>query len=269
MTGYLRLVVPIAFMALLAGGAWGQTRPKVTELGTADPQSILYVGNSFFYYNNGIDELVGGLYRAAHPGHQIAGALVTIGGASWKWHDVDSYFRPDAIDSFGFDAQGNIVILKQTGKLFDVAVMMDCSQCAINPIVSRDFFEYARKNAAIVRRHGAVPVFFMTWAYADHPEMTEQVAEAYTKVGNDNDVLVIPVGLAFARARRDRPDIDLYMGDRRHPTLAGSYLAACTVFAVLFDRSPAGLRYTGGVPQSAARRLQEFAWATVQQYYGR
>jgi hypothetical protein len=115
--------------------------------------------------------------------------------------------------------------------------------------------------------HGATPVFFMTWAYADRPEMTVRIAEAYTKAGNDNDVLVIPAGLAFARVRKDRPDIDFYVFDKRHPTLAGSYLAASTIFSSLYGQSPAGLKFTGGMPHSIARRLQEAAWATVQEYY--
>jgi hypothetical protein len=32
-----------------------------------------------------------------------------------------------------------------------------------------------------VRKHGARPVYFMSWAYQDKPEMTAQLAEAYTR----------------------------------------------------------------------------------------
>ena len=62
------------------------------------------------------------------------------------------------------------------------------------------FTEYAKKDSDIVRAKGARPVFFMSWAYADKPEMTAQLAEAYTVAGNANDAFVIPAGLAFARA---------------------------------------------------------------------
>ena len=62
------------------------------------------------------------------------------------------------------------------------------------------FTEYAKKNSDIVRAKGAKPVFFMSWAYADKPEMTAQLAEAYTVAGNANNALVIPAGLAFAQA---------------------------------------------------------------------
>lgn len=268
MSKLLRIALLLGLAVFHCGAVEAQTRPKVTRPET-EPTSILYVGNSFFYFNNGIDSLVQGLHAAGEPDKPLGGTMVTIGGAGWKWHDVDSYFRPDAMNSFGRDVDGTVKFYKTTGKLFDTVVMMDCSYCTIDPDLRKSFFDYAKRHSATVRQHGAAPVFFMTWAYADRPEMTAPVAEAYTQAGNDNDVLVIPVALAFARVRRDRPDIELNIFDKQHPTLAGSYLAACTIYAALFGRSPAGLKYEGGVPRSVARRLQEAAWATVQEYYGK
>jgi hypothetical protein len=262
-----RIVLALGLAAFFCGSSSAQIKPKVTRL-DAEPTSILYIGNSYFYFNNGVDSLVQGLHAAAEPGQPLGGGMVTIAGAGWKWHDVGSYFRPDAMNSFTLN-NGSVSFNDTTGKLFDTAVMMDCSYCTINPDLRKVFFEYAKRHSATVRQHGAVPVFFMTWAYADRPEMTDQIAQAYTQAGNDNDVLVIPVALAFARVKRDRPDIELNIFDKQHPTLAGSYLAACTIFSSLFGRSPAGLKYEGGVPRSVARRLQEAAWATVQEYYGR
>jgi hypothetical protein len=58
------------------------------------------------------------------------------------------------------------------------------------------------------------------------------------------------------------------MDDRRHPTLAGSYLAACTFYAALFAESPVGHPYTAGLSDEAALTLQKIAWQTVQRYYG-
>lgn len=74
----------------------------------------------------------------------------------------------------------------------------------------------------------------------DKPEMTGSLGEQYTLAGNANDALVIPAGLAFAKALVKRPDIELYEADKRHPSLAGTYLAACTVYAALYRKSPVG-----------------------------
>jgi hypothetical protein len=109
----------------------------------------------------------------------------------------------------------------------------------------------------------------MTWAYADKPEMTQQLAEEYTIAGNKNDALVIPAGLAFAKAIAKKPGIQLYVADKRHPSKLGTYLSACTIYAALYNKSPAGLSYTFGIDPETARFLQEVAWETAQEYYGR
>jgi hypothetical protein len=77
----------------------------------------------------------------------------------------------------------------------------------------------------------------MSWAYADKPEMTAKLAEAYTVAGNANIALVIPAGLAFARVVKERPDLVLYQPDNRHPTLIGTYLATSTVYSALLHRA--------------------------------
>lgn len=96
--------------------------------------------------------------------------------------------------------------------------------------------------------------------------MTEQLSEAYTNIGNENKALVIPAGLAFARSVKERPDIRLYTADKRHPTAAGTYLAALTTYAAVFKKSPIGITYTSDFDEGTARFLQTVAWETVNDY---
>ena len=56
------------------------------------------------------------------------------------------------------------------------------------------------------------------------------------------------------------------MPDKRHPTVAGTYLAAATVYASLFKKSPVGLSEMAGLEPGTARYLQTVAWETVQNY---
>jgi len=259
---------------LLMAACWAvagqaQTRPAVKSLGPDYPKSAMFIGNSFFYYNNGMPGHLSLLEKAADPEHKqdYRNTMVTIGGSGFDWHDVESYFRPNAVGSYSFDDNNNIVFNKKD-KLFEAAVMMDCSQCPIHPQLKSVFTDYAGKNSDIVRAHGATPIFFMSWAYADKPEMTAQLAEAYTVAGNANKALVIPAGLAFARVREKQPELNLYVADKRHPSLAGTYLAACTVFAALTGRSPVGNTYLAGIDPPTAALLQQAAWETVQDYYG-
>jgi len=255
-------------LIICASAAQAQTRPAVTTLGPDFPKTEMFVGNSFFYYNNGMPGHLTRLEKAADPAHkgEYGATMVTIGGSNLEWHDVESYFRPNAVGSFHFDGNNNIVPEKRE-KIYDAAVLMDCSQCPIHPQLKSVVTEYAKKDADIVRSHGAKPIFFMSWAYADRPEMTTQLAEAYTVAGNANNALVIPAGLAFDRARAKHPELNLYAPDKRHPSLAGPYLAACTTFAALTGRSPIGNPYRADIDEPTAKFLQEVAWQTVQEYY--
>jgi hypothetical protein len=268
--GFFIALAAAGYVAAGPSAALAQTKPAVTTLGPDFPKSDIFIGNSFFYYNNGMPDHVGRLEKAADPdhAHDYHDTMVTIGGSGFDWHDVESYFRPNAIGSYSFDEHNNIVF-NSRDKLFDVAVMMDCSQCPIHPKLKSVFTEYARKDSDIVRAHGARPVFFMSWAYADKPEMTAQLAEAYTIAGNENNALVIPAGLAFARAIGRQPELNLYAPDKRHPSPAGTYLAACTTIAALTGRSPVGNPYLGGIDEPTAHLLQTIAWETVQDYYGK
>lgn len=147
--------------------------------------------------------------------------------------------------------------------------MSDCRQCPVHPRLKPVFHEYAKKQSDIVRKHGATPVFLMTWACKDKPEMTAQLAEEYTIAGNNNDALVIPSALAFAKAIAKRPDLEFYQPDKRHPSLIGTYLSACTAYAAIYRKSPVGNKHTAGIDAETVKFLQAVAWETVQEYFGR
>lgn len=265
----LRGALAALVLVLVGLPAFAQlTRPKITFPAVTDPTSMMWVGNSFFYYNNSMHNHVGELARSADPKLRFRQTSVTIGGSGFGWHDMESLFRPNAIGSYSFVGD-NEVRFNRLNKLFDLVLMMDCSQCPIHPQLAPVFTDYARKYSDTVRKNGAVPVFFMSWAYSDKPDMTTPLAEAYIKAANDNDAMVIPAGLAFARAIAKRPDLNLYQPDKRHPSLAGTYLAAATIYAALFAKSPVGIRYDAGLGAETAAFLQGVADETVRAFYGR
>jgi hypothetical protein len=255
--------------SILTISAHAQTKPILVAPATRGLDSFLFVGNSFFYFNNGLPAYVSKLAAAAPEPDKpkFNFTMVTIGGSGLDWHDMESYFRPHAIGSYSIDADDG-VLFNTRKKYFDAVVMQDCGLCPIHPKLKPIFFESARKDAKIARKHGAEPILFMTWAFQNKPEMTAQLADAYTKAGNENNELVIPAGLAFARVVRERPNISLYQPDKRHPTLLGSYLAAATVYAAIYQRSPEDSSYTADIDPELARYLRKAAWRTAQEYYG-
>jgi hypothetical protein len=208
--------------------AHAQTKPILVAPATKGLESFMFVGNSFFYFNNGLPGYVSKLAAAApeRDRPKFSFTMVTIGGSGLDWHDMKSYFRPHAIGSYLMNADDGVVF-NDRKKYFDAVVMMDCGLCPIHPKLKAIFFESARNDAKIARKHGAEPILFMTWAFQNRPEMAAQLSDAYTKAGNDNNELVIPAGLAFARVVRERPDISLYQPDKRQPHVARIVSRAC------------------------------------------
>lgn len=72
-----------------------------------------------------------------------------------------------------------------------------------------------------------------------------------------------PVGLAWQRFLREHEAPALHDRDQSHPTVAGSYLAACVFFAVLFQASPVGAGVKiAGLTGSDQSHLEKVAWET-------
>ena len=117
----------------------------------------------------------------------------------------------------------------------------------------------------------------MTHAYSEKhkkydPGMMEMIRKGYLETGNQVGALVIPVGLAFDAAYKNKPDVKLHKDfDGSHPDRLGTYLASCVVYASLYGKSPVGNTYLMREPEidaETATFLQTVAWDTVKSFYG-
>ena len=261
----IRFFLILALLFQLSLG-FATEKPAIKEPRDENPKSLLMIGNSFMYYNNGVHNPLIMLIRASGElgeGHRIRS--ITINGSSLSWHDVNSYIKNPNIGSFSISSKN--VLNKYDFSGFDMAIMQDCSQCPIHPERKDLFHDYVEKHSNLLKKNGIEPALMMTWAYKDKPEMTSQLAKEYTVAGNKNNVLVIPVGLAYENSMKVHPEIDLYNSDKRHPSKAGTYLSACMMYASVFQTSPVGNPYTFDLDKNSALNLQKVAWATHQEYY--
>ena len=222
----------------------------ITPLAIAEdaPQKVLFVGNSFTYYNNSLHNHYRHFRNAENAGESYGRVRVmAISGSALAEHTSGLQQRLAADD-------------------WDVVVLQGYSNGPITEGYAEPFRESAREFAADIRADGGEPVFFMTWAYTGKPEMTEQLDDAYTSIGTELDAMVVPVGRAFASALAKRPDLPLVVPDLKHPTLAGTYLAACSFYAALHGKTPVGGAYTAGLNDEDARFLQQVAWDSWLEY---
>lgn len=244
-------------------------QPEITKIPA--PESLLFVGNSLFFFNNGVHRFVRKLLAGADPKVACRTNLIAIGGASLYWHDLESYFRPDAIASYAIknDGTNRLVWREPQKKLWDAVILCDSTQGPIHPDLRDRFIETAARDAAIARSHGTEPIFMITWAYADRPEMTEQIADAVLTVANANHAMAVPAGLAFAEAEKFAPTIPLTIEDKRHLTPEGSYLLAAVILESVFGVNVRRVSEDCDLTPETAMILREIAHKTAVRFFDR
>ena len=219
------------------------------------PQSILFVGNSYFYYNDGLHHHLKQLLEAAQAqqSRSVVYKSATIGGARLDHHPIEWLTDP-----------GRMGVTRP----FDVVILAGNSTEALRPASRERFRQTAIAFDRIIRARGSQTVLYMTPAHVApsrhaKPGHQQDIADMYQSVGQEIDAKVLPVGLAFAESYQRRPDILLHNAhDGSHPSLYGTYLAACVLAVSLYGLNPIGNTYDvkGQMPADLARHLQEVAW---------
>jgi hypothetical protein len=229
---------------LLLGGAMsaaGQSDPAPQSV----PEKVLFIGNSHTARHGGLDWLVANLVGAEDAPRDFEADSRTASGVTLEYHFNNG--ARNAISSGDYDT----VVLQ--------GYLPGSSVRSVEP-----FLEYSRLLDQHIRDAGAQTVFFMTWPQGrlDWADLDDFVT-AHRRISAELGAPVAPVGIAFENARAERPDLALISDDEIHATWEGAYLAAATVYATLFERSPEGLGYTFGVSPDDAAFLQRVAWQTV------
>ncbi|MAR60222.1 MAG: hypothetical protein CMD45_01290 [Gammaproteobacteria bacterium] len=248
-------------LILFSFNTFGEITPEIKAL-KDNPNSVLFIGNSYLYYNdslhNHFKNMANERFAKFDGSKNVKSA--TIGGSRLKHHDVERLIQPLAISSI---------------EKFDLVILQGGSGEVLLESDRIEFNEVARQHIETIRSKDIEPALYMTHAYTEShknyaPNLIRSIEEMYTFSGNANQALVIPVGLAFEAAYKERPDIKLHKLDGTHPDLLGTYLAACTVFASVFGESPVGINYdyNGSVSADDKLFLQKIAQLTVNNYYG-
>lgn len=254
----------LCLAAFLLAPAAAAAAPAVKAPQVDTPKRVLFVGNSYLYYNDSLHNHVRRMVVAGDPSLEKALQYksATIGGANLAHHNIDYLTGP-----------GRIGI-----KLpFELVILQDGSAAPLSEKRRALSMEKIREHSELIRKRGGAVALYMTHAYVPphrqaRPENMRLTEAHYLAAGNAVNALVIPVGLAFEEAYRRKPDMKLHKDyDGTHPDLVGTYLAACVVYASVYGKSPVGNAYDyyGKVSKEDAAFLQQVAEDTVKKFYGR
>lgn len=209
------------------------------------PQTIrmLFIGNSFTARNN-VPGLIAGLADADGKRTSIGYELISAGGASLRQH-LNKGEAQKAMKKSKFD----YVVLQEQSTL---------------PVKNTErFHENVRDFAPIIKEAGAKPVLYMTWARKNVPETQKTLTDSYNAIGKELGAAVVPAGSAWKNYFKKYPGTVLHDDDGSHPNLAGSYLAACTIYATLLQRDPTGLKDDIKLDEAEKLKLQRIARQTA------
>ena len=178
---------------------------------------------------------------------------------------------------------------------WDYVVLQDQSQI---PGFQRSNSEWTdSKNGSIllagaIEDEGSQTILMMTWGrrngdpmnptlYNNFTTMQDRLEDGYLDYRDNitaagHTAWIAPVGLAFKHvhdtnmltlgANVTSPGstfYDLYSSDGSHPSMAGSYLAACVLYATMTGESPVGSNDTVALNATVKLELQQAAAATV------
>lgn len=231
-------------------GLWGNPG---CSLPGATCTRILFIGNSYTSVNDLPDTFAA---LAWAGGHRVQAKALDEGGWTLAEHLAASETAP-TIDSERWDD----VVLQEQSQLPSLAVER-----------TGMMYPAATRLVAMVRQEGATPLFYLTFGHQDgwpeeglpdYPSMQAAIDTGYMGIADQLGVPVAPVGAAWETVVRAASHPNLWQSDGSHPTVSGTYLAACVFYATIFRQSPVGLGYDDGLPNGEAHTLQTVAANTV------
>lgn len=237
---------------------------KKTEKSTANADtrpelSVLFIGNSYTYYNS-LWTIFRGL--ASKAGYKVTASSITSGG-----YTLEKFADPS--DEHGKKV-AEALDAKNAGK-YDFVVLQEQSK---RPALDggRDrFYNATRELCEKIRAIGAEPILYSTWARKEGSsdlesegwsveDMKWRLDAAYSAIGKELGVKVAHVGLAFSEVIASSPETELYDPDKTHPSAIGSYVAAATIIATMLELDPREIAYRVNVSDEVKTILDTAAY---------
>lgn len=220
----------------------------------AQTRKVLFLGNSYTQVNN-LPQLTADL--AASVGDTLVFDSNTPGGYTLEGHSTN----PSSLTKI---MEGN----------WDFVVLQEQSQRPSLPIeqVEIDVYPYASFLDSVITEYNSCgeTMFYMTWGRKNgdasncnwwppvctYTGMDSLLHLRYMIMTDTNNAVVSPVGAVWRYIRLFYPDIELYSGDESHPSVAGSYAAACSFYTAIFMKDPSLIAFNSTLDPIDAENIR-------------
>ena len=220
-------------------------------------ERVLFIGNSYTAANS-LPTMVAALASSANQ--NLACSQQTLGGATLYQH-----------------AQSNATYSKLSSQSWDYVVLQAQSQEPSFPYsqFSSQTLPYAIQLVDSIRSITtcAQPVFFRTWGRENgdpfncaafpplctYEGMDSMLHRHYSLMADTTDAYLSPVGSVWKHIRDTDSTINLYTSDGSHPSLAGTYAAACAFFTMITRMDPNSITDDQNLNPSVAATIRQAA----------
>lgn len=221
-------------------------------------KKVLFIGNSYTSANN-LPALISSMAQA--DGNIVISDASIPGGAQLSQHTTNA-----------------TTLSKIASKDWDFVVIQEQSQKPSFPDaqVQAGVYPYAEilVDSIYSNNECSVPLFYSTWGRQNgdpqwvgintFEKMNTRLFNAYTYMADQAEGMLSPVGVGFAHVKQDANAgvgfADLYTSDESHPTVKGSYLAACIFNNIIYDGLSTGNTYVpAGMTANETAYLQAVA----------
>lgn len=258
------LLVVLVF-GLFFFGCSGDGNDAVAGCAGKTVQKVLFIGNSYTAFNN-LPKLVKDI--ACSGGHKIEVTAFTPGGYRFARHAKDKRLL-----GLIASAKWSFVVLQNQSQVPGWKLAQVTARSTPHAVTLGNAIKASNPKVKII--------YFVTWGKENgdsqnckgNPQVctfkghTKALLRGYSYYRKATGGTLAKAGPAWKAVVNDRQSPfdsgELWVADHSHPELRGSYLAACTIFAALFNKSPRGLHYPGRLSKRDAAYLQRIAAKTM------
>lgn len=245
----------ILLMLLSTAGMFGATQAV-----KQDSCKVLFIGNSYFKYNNlpylfrNISDSLG---RPVIIGQNI------VGGTNLAFH-----------------AENELTEQKIYDRAWDYVVLMPVPTSTAYPEIYNENPVFpsvkALKEKIIDNCDSTKIVLCMPWAFEDgmiwlsgwtdeYPEMQAKIYENTILIADSLNLVIAPVGWAWNSVLQEKnyPLHYLHLSDWSHPSMSGSFLMACVIYSTIFMEDTEDCEYLAVISEAEANYFQTVATRIV------
>jgi PKD repeat protein len=224
-------------------------------------KKVLFIGNSYTAVNN-LPAIVSNM--AISTGDVLIYDSNTPGGFRFLNHAADAS-----------------TLAKINSNTWDYVVLQAQSQeAAFYPAqMEVDLYPYATSLSNSIRQNNecAQPMFYMTWGRKNgdsnncpylpwtctYTAMDDALRASYLLMAENNNAELAPAAAVWRFLRENNSTIELFSSDESHPSLEGSYAAACAFYTMIYKKDPTLINWNPGLNTAIANTIKAAAKTIV------